>query len=289
MSITYRTAVDLLTSPQPKPHLDAKGYQVVVVSYADTHRQDLVFKLAGVNTLVSVVSGPAQLALIDAAAQAGVRRFAPAEFEGQAALRPQPDALDRGKHEALNHLRHYSQTRGMQYTSFVCGILYERFSPGGMYARNIGLRSGIGAEGDYLVHISQKKAQIPYGTNGQPGIICMTSAEDVGKFVALALGLPQWPPELRMRGDRMNVSQLVNIVETVRGAPFQKVQYAPQHMASALQQARTSLDIQAQLRAITMIATANGRFDFATPNLNSLVDVTPKTFHTWLQEVWHGH
>lgn len=38
-----------------------------------------------------------------------------------------------------------------------------------------------------------------------------------------------------------------------------------------------------------MIATANGRFDFATPNLNSLVDVTPKTFHTWLQEAWHGH
>lgn len=217
MSITHRTGVDLLTLPQPKPHLDAKGYQVVVVSYADTHRQDLAFKLAGVNTLVSVVSGPAQLALIEAAAQAGIRRFAPAEFEGQAALRPQPDALDRGKHAALNRLRHYSQTRGMQYTSFVCGVLYERFSPGGMYARNIGLRSGIGAEGDYLVHISQKKAQIPYGTNGQPGIICMTSAEDVGKFVALALSLPQWPPELRMRGDRMNISQLVNIAETVRG------------------------------------------------------------------------
>lgn len=213
--------VDLLSLSQPKPYLAAKGYQVVVVNYADTHRQDLAFKLAGVNTVISVVSGPAQIALIDAAAQASVRRFAPAEFEGQAALRPQqPDALDRGKSAALDRLRYYSQTRGMQYTSFVCGILYERFSRGGMYSRNIGLRSGVGAEGDYLIHISQKKAQIPYGTNGQPGTICMTSAEDVGKFVALALSLQQWPPELCMRGDRMNVSHLVNIAETVRGMEY---------------------------------------------------------------------
>lgn len=213
--------MNLLTPSQPKPYLAAKGYQVVVVNYADTHRQDLAFKLAGVNTVISVVSGPAQIALIDAAAQASVRRFAPAEFEGQAALRPQqPDALDRGKSAALDRLRHYSQTRGMQYTSFVCGILYERFSPGGMYSRNIGLRSGIGAEGDYLIHISQKKAQIPYGTNGEPGTICMTSAEDVGKFVALALSLQQWPPELCMRGDRMNVAHLVNIADTVRGMEY---------------------------------------------------------------------
>lgn len=188
----------------------------MVVNYANTHRQELAFKLAGVNTVISLVSGPAQIALIDAAAQAGIRRFAPAEFEGPAALRPQPDALDRGKRAALERLQYY-QTRGMQYTSFVCGILYERFGPGGMTAAGIGLRSGIGAEGDYLLHISQKRAQIPYNTNGQPGTICMTSAEDAGKFVAAALSLQQWPPELRMRGDRMNISRLVQVAETVRG------------------------------------------------------------------------
>lgn len=166
--------------------------------------------------MISVVSGPAQLALIDAAAQAGVRRFAPAEFEGPAALRPQSDALDRGKRSALERLRYY-ETRGMQYTSFVCGILYERFGPGGMIASMIGVRSGIGAEGDYLMNIGQRKAQIPHGTNGQPATISLTSADDVGKFVAAAISLQQWPPELRMRGDRMNVSRLVHIAETIRG------------------------------------------------------------------------
>ncbi|KAI4285784.1 MAG: hypothetical protein L6R35_004590 [Caloplaca aegaea] len=271
----------------PKPHLTAKGFQIVVVNYAITHRQDLAFKLAGLNTVISVISGPAQIALIDAAAEAGIRRFAPAEFEGQAALRPQPDALDRGKRAALDRLQQY-QTRGMQYTSFVCGILYERFGPGGMVAKGIGLRSGIGAEGDYLVHISQKKAHIPYDANGQPGTISMTSAEDVGKFVAAALDLPQWPPELQMRGDRMNVLRLVNIAEAIRGVQFEKAHYNPQSMESALQLSRASEDIQAQLRTIALIATANGRFDFITSNLNSLVDVTPKGLQAWLQEAWQN-
>ncbi|KAL9604008.1 MAG: hypothetical protein Q9219_000770 [cf. Caloplaca sp. 3 TL-2023] len=278
----------IILSRAPKPELAAKGYQIVVVNYSDTHRQELAFKLAGVNTVVSLISGNPQITLIDAAAQAGVRRFAPAEFEGSVAQRPhQPDALDRGKHAALERLRYY-QTRGMQYTSFVCGILYERFGPGGMIASGIGLRSGIGAEGDYLMHISQRIAQIPYSATGRPGTVCMTSAEDVGIFVAAALSLPQWPLELRMRGERMTVSQLVQVVEAVRGTPFQKASYNAQSMELALQQARSANEIQAQLRAIALIATANGRYDFATPNLNSMVAVTPKRFQIWLQGAWQG-
>ncbi|KAL8654363.1 MAG: hypothetical protein Q9226_003461 [Calogaya cf. arnoldii] len=275
----------IILSRAPKPQLSARGWQVVVVNYAETHKQDLAFKLAGVSVVLSLISGPPQLALIDAAAQAGVRRFAPAEFEGPAAFRPQSDALDRGKRAALERLRYY-QSRGMQYTSFVCGILYERFAPGGMYASSIGLRSGIGAEGDYLMHITQRKAQIPLGTNGQPAMISMTSAADVGKFVAAAISLPQWPPELSMRGDRMNVSRLVQIAEIVRGAAFQKTHHNAQSMQSALQQAQSAQSIQQQLRVITTMATASGRFDFASPNLNTLVDVTPTRFQAWLQEAW---
>ncbi|KAL8994720.1 MAG: hypothetical protein Q9169_005384 [Polycauliona sp. 2 TL-2023] len=275
----------IILSRAPKPQLSARGWQVVVVNYDQAHRQELTFKLAGVSVVVSVISGPAQIALIDAAAQAGVRRFAPAEFEGPAALRPPSDALDRGKRAALERLGYY-QTRGMQYTSFVCGILYERFAPGGMYASRIGLRSGIGAEGDYLINITQRKAQIPFGTNGQPAVLSLTSAEDVGKFVAAAISLPQWPPELRMRGDRMNVTSLVQIVQTVRGVGFEKTQYNSQTMQSAFQLAQSSQNMQQQLRVISMMATASGRFDFAAPNLNALVDVTPTRFQAWLQEAW---
>ena len=205
----------VLIEPKPKQHLTAIGWQVVVVNYSNN--QDLAFKLAGVHTVISTVSGPAQRALIDAAAQAGVRRFAPSEFEGPPALRPQgPDALDRGKRATLERLQ-YHQSRGMQYTCFVCGILYERFAPGGMIASRIGRGSGTSSEGDYLMSVRQSRAQIPYQANGQLATICLTSTEDVGKFVATAIGLQQWPSEFRMRGERLSVSRVVQIAEAVRG------------------------------------------------------------------------
>lgn len=37
------------------------------------------------------------------------------------------------------------------------------------------------------------------------------------------------------------------------------------------------------------MATASGRFDFASPNLNALVDVTPTRFQAWLQAAWEDH
>ena len=187
----------------------------MVVNYAN--QNDLKFKLAGVDTVISTVTGNPQIMLIDAAAAVGVKRFAPAEFEGQSSLRPHPDPLDRGKLAALGRLQHYSQY-GMQFTCFVCGILYDRFAPGGMAAAGIGLGSGVAAEGDYVMDIRNLRAQIPrYNANNQAVRICMTSAQDVGRFVVAAIDLDEWPRELRMRGERMTVLDVVGIAETMRG------------------------------------------------------------------------
>lgn len=203
-----------LLSPQPKPNLSAKGWQVVVTDYSD--EVGLVFNLAGVNVVVSTISGTSQLSLIDAAFKVGVSRFAPAEFEGLPSLRPVPDALDRGRRLALERLRQY-QPRGMQYCVFICGIFYERFAPGGMIASNIGRGSGISGEGDYIMNTRQMRAQVPYEADGLPATICATSVQDVGRFLAAAIGMPQWPVELRMCGERMNVSDLVRVAEIFRG------------------------------------------------------------------------
>lgn len=178
---------------------------------------NLIFNLAGIDTVISTVSGNPQLALIDAAAQARVRRFAPSEFEGLPLLRPVQDPLDRGKRAALQRLQQQHQAHGMQYCVFTCGILYERFAPGGMIASNIGRGSGVSGEGDYVINIRQMKALIPHRADNQPAVVCLTSARDVGRFVAAAIGLPQWPAELRMFGERMDLSNLVRIVEIMRG------------------------------------------------------------------------
>lgn len=187
----------------------------MIVDYAN--QNDLKFKLAGVNTVISTVTGSPQIGLIDAAAAVGVKRFAPAEFEGQSSLRPQTDPLDRGKLAALGRLQHYS-AYDMQFTSFVCGILYDRFAPGGMAAAGIGLGSGVAGEGDYVMDIRNLKAQIPrFNASGQPVRICMTSAQDIGRFVVAAIDLDEWPRELRMRGERLTVLEVVAIAEQLRG------------------------------------------------------------------------
>lgn len=187
---------------------------MLVTDYKDA--PGLTFDLAGIDTVISTISGKAQLALIDAALQANVRRFAPAEFEGLPSRRPVPDALDRGRRAALVRLHQY-QARGMQYCVFVCGIFYERFAPGGMIASNVGRGSGISGEGDFVMNIRQMIAQIPHGSDGRPAPVCITSVQDVGRFVAAAVGIPQWPTELRMCGEQTDFSTLVRMAELMRG------------------------------------------------------------------------
>jgi hypothetical protein len=200
---------------QANQGLTSKGWQVLQTDY--NNASDLRFKLAGVDTVISTVSGNAQLNLIDAAAAAHVRRFAPSEFEGTPSVRPANDVLDNRRRAAIARLQQY-ESQGMRYTIFTCGIFYERFSPGGMAASQIGVRSNIAQEGEYIMDLRRAKAQLPfYNEAGQPVYVCMTSARDVARFVVAALSLASWPQEFRMRGDRMSVSDLVTIGEQLRG------------------------------------------------------------------------
>lgn len=195
--------------------MTARGWQVIQVSYDNPG--DLLYKLAGVDVVISTISGEAQLALIDAAAGARVRRFVPAEFEGSLASRPDHDFLDRGSRDALVRLAQL-QSCGMKLTVFTCGIFYERFRPGGMHAAGIGRQSAIAQEGGYVMDFRHGKAMIPYSDfRGEPVYVCMTSAADVANFVVAALDLPHWPQELRMCGARMTVSELVSVGETLKG------------------------------------------------------------------------
>lgn len=200
---------------QPNLAMTARGWQVIQVTYRSLN--DLRYTLAGVDTVISTISGDAQLALIDAAAAAHVRQFVPSEFEGSPTARPNNDLFDCGRRAALSLLQHY-ESLGMRFTVFTCGLFYERFGPGGMRASQIGLKSAIGNEGEYIMDIRNAKAKIPsFNSAGQPVYVCLMSARDVARFVVAALDLSSWPRELRMGGERMTVSQLVSIGEALRG------------------------------------------------------------------------
>ena len=176
---------------------------------------ELQYHLAGTDLVISMVSGYDQLLMIDAALKAGVARFVPAEFLGLSEKRPQ--ALDRGQRLARNRLRPHVE-EGMSFTLISCGIFYERFAPNGLAGVNTGNVSGANGEGDYLMNIRTMRAQIPHDSSQRPAMICMTAMEDVAKFIVAALDfLPQWPNELRVCGQRLNVSDVVRIAERFRG------------------------------------------------------------------------
>ena len=201
---------------QTQPQLIALGYQVLVVDYSDA--DSLKFALRGIDTVISTVTGPNQIELIRAAVAARVRRFAPAEFEGLPALQNADGPLDRSRTAARRWLLYYSQH--IQSTIFVCGILYERFQPGGLLQSRIGLTSGFGREGDYIMNCGNMTARIPaYDSSNDPNVtICMTAAQDVGRFVTKAIDMRQWPAEMSMQGLRIAVKDLVALVERMKGS-----------------------------------------------------------------------
>ena len=184
---------------------------MLVVDYRN--EADLQYHLAGVDLVISMVTGNDQLLMVDAALKAGVARFVPAEFAGISDRRPQ--YLDRGQRLARNRLRSHVE-EGMSFTLISCGIFYERFAPGGLAGVNMGNASGVNGEGDYLMNVQTMRAQIPHDSTQRPAMICMTAMEDVAKFIVAALDLPQWPNELRMCGQRVNVSDVVRIAERLR-------------------------------------------------------------------------
>lgn len=188
-----------------------------MVDYSDV--ESMRYALRGIDTVISTVTGPNQIELIKAAVAARVRRFAPAEFEGLPSLRSQNDPLDRSRTAARSWLEYYSQS--IESTAFICGILYERFQPGGLYHTRMGMTSGFGGEGDYIMDCRNMSAQVPaWDADNNPNVtICLTAAQDVARFVTRSIDLKQWPSELRMCGQRMAVKDLVALVQRLKGMP----------------------------------------------------------------------
>ncbi|KAF1849342.1 uncharacterized protein K460DRAFT_354199 [Cucurbitaria berberidis CBS 394.84] len=266
--------------------LISQGYQCQVVDY--NNPSSLQHALMGVDTVISTVTGNSQLRLIEAAVQKRVRRFAPAEFEGQPGLRAQNDVLDRGRDAAMALLHYYKGY--IQYTVFVCGILYERFAVNGMISHRIGASTGFGSEGDYIADARSMTAIAPSWDAGQNlACLCLTSAYDVAQFVVRSLDMPTWAPEMSMCGERMTVSTLVETIRACRNRPWNSIVHQdPANLQYQMQAALTEGDTAQHRRLSPLLATAEGRYDFAVPAyLNSVYpDITPTPFRAWFLRNW---
>ncbi|KAK1966297.1 isoflavone reductase [Colletotrichum sublineola] len=277
--ITQTASSVMVLSRTSKPDWEQRyDCQVAVVDYDDA--ESLRFTLQG------------QINLIHAARHVRVRLFVPAEFEGSISYRPSgDDPLDYGSSEAIELLKRYagSKSRKMDYTVFSCGILYERFAPGGLADYDMGDRACIGSPGAYLVDVGNTTADIvETDASGRPVQVCMTSVEEVGRFVAAAieLGPGTWPREFKMRGDRMSVRDIFAKCSNVRGVAFNLRTRKCSKLQSELTQYESRQNWVQWWNVQRLIATADGRYDFRQANLNEAVDFRPVGFRTWLETQW---
>jgi hypothetical protein len=178
-----------------------------------TNPSSLEAALTGVDTVISTITHTApQLALIDACLSARVRRFAPAEFEGPLDCRPLTTS-EHARFDTLNRLR--EEKHRLDSTVFVCGLLMERFSPGGLAGSGTCSDEGVlKGEGAFLLDFREAAAWIPAG---EGVAACFIAAEDLGAFVGRALEVEVWPEQWRCCGERLLLKDVVRIAEEVRG------------------------------------------------------------------------
>ncbi|KAF4827084.1 Oxidoreductase swnR [Colletotrichum tropicale] len=282
----------VVLSREPKPEFEQRyECQVAVVDYDD--EENLRFALMGIDLVISTIRGQEQVNLIKAARHSRVRLFVPAEFEGCISHRPSTSdhPLDYGSNEALELLKHYanSKSRKMDYTVFSCGILYERFAPGGLAEYGMGAHQHIQGQGSYLVDVGNATADIiETNGSGRPVQVSMTSVADVARFVAAAieLGPGTWPREFRMRGDRMSVRDIFAKCSNVRGVAFSLRTRRYSKLQSDLSSYEQRQNWDQWWNIQRLIATADGRYDFRQTNLNEAVDIEPVSFRVWLESQW---
>ena len=197
----------VLSRKSTHPVLVALGVPIITVSYDDP--ASLKQALQGVHTVISTISGLTpdamtvpQLALLDAAAKAGVKRFAPSEF-GTRSIPDNPVELYRDKWPVLEAVRR----SGLEYTVFEIGIFMNTLASG---------TPGVGhlPPVKFIFDVEGCRATIP--GDGSAHIV-YTRVEDVGRFVAASLDLEAWTEVSQIRGDRKTYNEVIKLAEEARG------------------------------------------------------------------------
>jgi hypothetical protein len=225
-SSTSTTHTYVVFSRSPQPAWTARGITVREIDYAS--HSSLVHALKDVHTVLSFIGGSAialrdsQLALVAAAQEAGVKRFAPSEF----ALRGGGYNLElyAGKREVWEAV----VASGMEHTRFSCGIFMSILATGTPKGVTV-VGIAEGAEGgeqealaglrpwNFVVNMRAGTADLP--GDGREKLV-FTDTRDVAKFVEKALDLETWPGEVGMRGDLIDWREVIEVLEKVQGRKF---------------------------------------------------------------------
>ena len=204
---TGKHDVVVLSRRTSHPVLDKLGVRMIAVSYDNPTA--LTSALEGVHTVISTIAGGTedaftkpQLALLEAAVKAGVKRFAPSEFAARS-IPDNPVELYRHKWPVTEAV----VRSGLEYTIFENGIFMNYLASG---------TEGVGHLYPLKFMFDVENCKVTLPGDGSAYAV-YTRGEDVGRFVAASLDLERWPEFSQMRGDRKRLSEILRLAEEVRG------------------------------------------------------------------------
>lgn len=277
----------IVLSRNANAKLTTQGIDVRTVDY--TSHEQLVASLSGVHTVISTIGGTlkdnTQFALLAAAKEAGVKRFAPSEYAGKSYEGIDLYASKAKVWEAV-------QQSGLEYTRFSCGIFMSAFATGTPKPLTVvGEREGrtSGEEEalaglrpwNFIVNMKAGTADLP-GDGTQP--VVFTEMRDIARFVFLALGLKQWPPELGMQGDVKSFREVVEMAEKVQGRKWLLKENSPEQLQQLAETDNPGVRFYNQARL--MLAT-EGFLVGDELNL-AFSEVKPVTCEQFLEKWWAG-
>lgn len=284
------------------PH-PASDTSVRTVDYADV--SVLYYALSDVDILISVLKVPGpewttyQINLLQAAITAGVKRFAPSEFE----LGPQADgAVDVlvGKTAVWNACRAAMEKGEIVCARFSCGMFLNYLGLGSQ--RVVDAMHGLD-DAPIIWDVKNMTAELPtvYHENqeahdevvGLGATLTLTEIGDVGRFVAAACELPTWPADgdLGMVGETISVGEVTRAIERVRRRPMTVVTQAgrseyAERAARIDGIGRDREEIRAKMVAQILVVACEGR-GVVNGRLNELCSgVKPVGMEEYLRRVW---
>lgn len=265
----------VVLSRSNKPQLSPQGVSVRLVDYEVV--EQLKESLKGVHTLISCIaaygssSTAAELALLEAAKQAGVVRFVPSEWSSDC-----HDIVDLYSGKAV--VWQAVQSSGLEYTRLLNGLWMNVWGPGCLRNQAEALGAYRGRP-PFAIDLKAGKAIIPGDASRK---VVVTRTQDVGRFVAAAIDLPKWAPETRIAGDRLSLSDVVNLATIcgvdldVTGLPVEKLEEV---LSGELEQGER---FYYQL----LLANAVGRMDFE-PNSDDLFNnIEPMSVKEYFRKYW---
>lgn len=277
----------VLLSRSAQPQWGPKGIESRQVDY--TSHEQLIKALEGVHTVLCFIGmyggSETPIALINAAKEAGVTRFAPAEYGGHGSY----DVIDAWSQKKV--IWDAAKDAGFEVTNFECGIFMNILGTGTpkpltLEGEQTGYKTGeeeaLAGLRPWNYVINMKSGTADFVQDGSTKLV-LTDTRDIAKFVLASLDLELWPEKLGMQGSVTSFKDIVAFVEKVQARKF-----LIKENSHAELEAQTQADPGKAFYNQSRVAISN-RWAMVEPDLNkAFPHIKPVTMEEYVDRWWSG-